>query len=282
MAEEIDRISNLIIEISPYYKKTKESAEEHKLVYDSTSEGLEPIYFWIVDKMNDFFGGNVEKIVDSFTSSPGSGHFSELMGKATKMQEESMKILGMVNNLVKAIINLIYDLKNFRIRINDYEKAKSKNPQEAKAGLLGLKQLWLDNVDIKRGRGSIHSMSYELDFATLRDAFMIANSVEEVDKMDLNERVKNILKPRIQEFFKWKEESEAEIKKRYEIEKSYLKSELESLKLYTRWAKPYLVAATRLEQKEAGRKPELVTPFNTILLELVLLGKNPVNIEKAI
>jgi len=308
MAEEVDRISKIISVINPdlYFDGSKEqvnafkklikekgfdaafeaakpkAAQEHKLVYDSTSEGLEPIYFWLVDKMNDFFGGSVEKIIDSFTSSPGSGHFSELMGKATKMQEESMKILGMVNNVVKGVLNLIYDLKNFRTRISEYEKAKSKNPEEVRAGVLALKQIWMDNVDIKRGRGSINSLAYELDFATLRDAFMIASSPEDVGRMDLNDRIKNILRPRLQEFLEWKTQSEAEIKKRYEIEKSYLKSQLESIKLYSRWAKPYLVAATRLEQKEVGRKPEMVTAFNTIRMELVLLGKSDVKVEKSI
>lgn len=308
MAEEVDNISKIIATINPdlYFDGSKEQvkafkklvkekgfevalkeaklkpAEEHKLVYDTTSEGLEPIYFWLADKMNDFFGGSVEKVVDSFTSSPGSGHFSELMGKATKMQEESMKILGMVNNVVKGVLNLIYDLKNFRTRIAEYDQAKSKKLEEAKAGMLALKQIWMDNVDIKRGRGSINSLAYELDFATLRDAFMIASSPEDVGRMDLNERVKNILKPRIQEFLEWKTQSETEIKKRYEIEKSYLKSQLEALKLYSRWAKPYLIAATRLEQKDLGRKPEMVTAFNTIRMELVLFGKNEVKVEKSI
>jgi hypothetical protein len=308
MAEEVEKISKIISIINPdlYFDGTKEQikefkqlikekgfeaalekakpkpAQEHKLVYDSTSEGLEPIYFWLVDKMNDFFGGSVEKIIDTFTSSPGSGHFSELMGKATKMQEESMKILGMVNNVVKGVLNLIYDLKNFRMRIAEYEKAKSKNPEEAKGGQLALKQIWMDNVDIKRGRGSINNLAYDLDFATIRDAFMTANSPEDITRLDLNDRVKNILRPRIQEFLEWKIQSEAEIRKRYEIEKSYLKSQLESMKLYSRWAKPYLVAAARLEQKEPGRKPEMVTVFNTIMMELILLGKNEVKVEKAI
>ena len=46
---------------------------QHTLVYDSSSETLEPVYFFILDLMNDM-GLLPEKIVDNFTSSPGSGH----------------------------------------------------------------------------------------------------------------------------------------------------------------------------------------------------------------
>jgi len=276
----VNEIAKIISEINKKYQKG--AAEEHQLIYDSASETLEPVYFWILDKMNEFFGGNVEKYVDNFVSSPGSGHFSELMGKATKMQEEAMKSLGMVNNLIKAIINLVYDLKNFQLRLLEYDKAKSKNPTEAEAGILALKQIWIDNVDIKRGNTSIKGLASQFDYAMLIDAFLTAKSVSDVDKLDVNERIKRILKPRVLEFYEWLDKSEKELRQRYELEKTYLKSELASLKLYTRWAKPYLKAASELEQSASGRRPELVKAFNTILLELVLVGKSPLKIEKLV
>jgi len=275
-----NEIAKIIGEINKKYEK--EPAEEHKLVYDSASETLEPVYFRILDKMNDFFQGEVEKYVDNFVSSPGSGHFSELMGKATKMQEESMKALGMVNNLIKAIINLVYDLKNFQLRLFEYDKAKSKNPTESEAGILALKQIWMDNVDIKRGNTSIKGLASQFDYAMLIDSFLTAKSVSDVDKLDVNDRIKRVLKPRVLEFYEWLDKSGKELRQRYELEKTYLKSELASLKLYTRWAKPYLKAAAELEQPAAGRKPELVKAFNTILLELALIGKSSVKIDKQV
>ena len=278
---EIDDISNIIQEISPFYNKKKEPSHEHKLVYDSSSETLEPVYFWILDKMGDFFKKDIEKLVDNFTSSPGSGHFSELMGKATRMQEEAMKIMQTTGVLIKSIINLVYDLKEFEILIGQYNAANSENKEEKEAGLLALKQRWMDNVDVKRGRGSINMMAQDLQFVTLRDAFMMTDSVESVDDLDLNDRVKRILKPRMQEFLLWKELSEKELKKRYSIEKTYLKNQLNSLKLYTGWAKPYLKASTQLEQKDSSN-PALVTAFNTIILELALLGKSEMKFEDAI
>lgn len=282
-----DSISSIIEKCSPYYaakkKKKMDSipAEEHKLVYDSSSETLEPVYFWILDLVKDMFP-EVEKLVDNFSSSPGSGHFGELGGRATRMQEEGMKIMGAINTVLKSVINLIYDLKEFEIRLSHYKASHSKNKEEVEAAMLSLKQMWMDNVDIKRGRGSINMMAQDLNFVTLRDAFMIVKSIEDVDKIDLNDRVKRILKPRLREFLEWKKRSEIELKKRFEIEKSYLKSQVNSLQLYTRWAKPYLLAAEKLRMQEKNREPSLVNVFNTILLELTLFGKSAVDVEQAV
>jgi len=251
-------------------KVAEDGFEEHKITYNSSTETLEPVYFWIVEKMGEL-AGKPEKLIDTFTSSPGSGHFSEMGMKATQMQDQASKILGSVNTVIKSIVNIMYDLKEFKIRLEQYSAANSKNKDEREAGILSLKQIWMDNVDVKRGRGSINMLAQDLNFVTIRDAFMIADSESSIDKLDLNDRVKRILKPRIQEFFNWKELSGKELKKRYDIERTYLKSQVSSLKLYTRWARPYLRAASLLEQKES-KNVSLVTAFNTILMELTLFS----------
>ncbi|MEM3074620.1 MAG: hypothetical protein QW727_01610 [Candidatus Pacearchaeota archaeon] len=257
-------------------------SQSHTLVYDSPTETLEPLYFWILNFLNNLFSNDVEKLSDNFTSSPGSGHFSELGSKRTAMQERVMAILGGINQVIKTIVNIVYDLKDFEIRLKHYEAANSTKKEEREAGILALKQIWMDNVDIKRGQGSINALTQgNLQFVTLRDAFMVADSVSNVDKIDLNDRVKRILKPRVAEFFEWKKLSEQELKKRFNIEKNYLRSQVNTLKLYSRWIKPYLKAAAQLEMKDA-RRPELVTVFNTMVLELTLMGKKAVDVKELI
>jgi len=262
-------------------KKAKPtSAIQHKLIYDSGTETLEPIYFWILDFMGKL-NKKVEKVVDNFASSPGSGHFSELQGKASQMQQEASRVLGTVNNILKGVLNLIYDLKEFKIRLSHYEEAKSSEPAKAEAGFLALKQIWMDKVDIQRGQGSLNAMTAgDLNFVTLRDAFLSIKSIEQIDKLDLNERVKRVLKPRMQEFLEWKKRSEQELRKRFEVEKAYLKSQVNALKLNSRWAKPYLRAAEKLTSAEhLQTNAALVTAFNTILLELVIMGTAPIGVE---
>ena len=256
--------------------------QEYKLAYDSAAETLEPVYFWILDFMKGGICREVDKLVDNFTSTPGSGHFAELGQRATVMQQQANKILGDVNVVIKSIMNLIYDLKDFQLRLKMYEDANSKDKAVKEAGIIGLKQIWMDKVDVQKGRGSINMMAQDLNFITLRDAFMIANSIQEAEKMDLNDRVKRVLAARLGEFLDWRERSEIELKKRYEIERNYLKSQINAVKMYSRWAKPYLVAAEKLRMNEySAKKPELVNVFETMYLELKLLGKSPVKVEEA-
>jgi len=249
----------------------KAPIEKHKLVYDSPSQNLEPTYFWILDYLNDEFK-STEKFRDNFSSSPGSGHFSEVGQKATLMQKEAMNMLGQANTVLRSILNIVYDLKEFELKLEPYRKLDSSDEMEKASGLISLKQVWMDNVDLKRQNGSINAMAQQLDFVTLRDAFMAAESLKHLEKIDVNERVKRILRGRLGEFFVWVKESRIQLEKRFEIEKKYLRSQVNSLRLYARWIKPYLRAAKKLEQTESSN-PGLVNAFNTVILELGIMGK---------
>lgn len=255
----------------------READAQHKLIYDSSTDTLEPIYFFILDLMNDF-GINVEKLVDNFSASPGSGHFSELGQKKSIMQQNATKVMGDINTVLRSILNLIYDLRDFRIRLKSYEDLEDKEKKDQ--ALLSLKQIWMDKVDIQKGNSSIKSMALsQAGFVTLIDAFLASKTVQDVDKLDLNQIVKRVLKPRITEFNTWLKESESELRKRYEMEKTYLKSQVASLKTYTRWARPYLIAAQKLQENSDSKDPALVSVFNTLMLELTLLGRREYKVD---
>ena len=133
-------------------------------------------------------------------------------------------------------------------------------------------------VDIKKGVGSINQLAQRLNFVTIRDAFMQANSKAEIDALDLNERVKNILTRKMEEYIGWEKYSEEELRKRHNIERSYLKTQVDSLKLYTKWAKPYLKAASKLGMHEFN-SPDIVATFNTLQMELDVSGKKEIKPE---
>ena len=261
----------------------------YKLSFDSQQAQLEPIYYWLLDWVQER-GWTMHKVVDNFMASPGSGQFSDMNMRATKMQVEGMKILGGLNQVVKSVLNLVYDLKEFELRLEHYDDAGADNSKKKEEGMLALKQIWLDNVDLKRGRGSIHQMAAEMGFTTLREAFMMANSVDDLNRMNkedekeggggiINDQVMRILIPRINEFLKWVKYSESELSKRFSIENNYLRSQVETIKLYSAWMKPYLVAAEKLRQKGFDSSSALVNAFSTSMFELQLFGSQPINVH---
>ena len=252
----------------------------YEITYDAQTNQLEPVYYWLLDFIQDA-GYNIEKLTDNFMAAPGSGNFDEYGRKLGTVQEKASTYLGAINQVTKSILQLIYDLKEFELRLKHYEKAKSKDKNEKEAGTLALKQIWLDNVDMKRGRGSIHQMSYEMGFTTLRELFMVCNSMEEIKKNELaNEQIKRILYPRMSEFLEWTKYSEKELTKRLEIEKGYLRTQVQTLKLYTSWARPYLRSAEQLRQKGFEKNPALVNAFSTSMFELTFMGQSKAKPEK--
>jgi len=258
----------------------KNPIEKHVLVYDNFSQALEPIYFWILDYIEEEYEYS-EKLSDNFVTSAGSAQFSEMGARLTRMQEEAMKMMGTAGVIVKSILNIIYDLKEFKIRLSLYDDLKSNDKQKKNAALLSLKQIWLDQVDlVKRGNTSLKGLSQQFDYVTIIDAFMVADSLDSLKKLDLNDRVKRILEQRVAEFLKWIKESEQELRKRFEVEKIYLRNQVNSVKLYARWIKPYLKAAKGLEQRANSSNAALVNAFNTTLLELTLLGKGKYKVDE--
>lgn len=246
----------------------------YKLTYETYAESLEPIYYYLLDFMNDL-GLRPKKIIDNFTSAPGSSHFSEMGQKKTIMQQQATTLLGNINTVIRSILNLVYDLKEFKIRLETYDHLRDKEYKSA--ALLSLKQVWLDKVDITRGNTSIKGLATgQGGFVTLIDAFLVINTQKDVDNIDLNDRVKRILKERLADFEIWLVESERELRKRYEIEKTYLKSQVSSLQLYTRWVKPYLKYANELEQGDT-KNPGLTKAFNRTVLQLSLFGTRKVD-----
>jgi hypothetical protein len=261
-------------------KRYKNPVWDNSLTYETSIDNLQPVYFWIIDFAPKFF--DIEKMYDNFTASPGSTYFTDLGQRATKMQEEGMKILGYVNTVIKSVLNLIYDLKEFEQLFKDYDNFKSEDPKTRQLGMLSLKQRWMSTVDAKRGMGSLDNLGHQYGFTLLRTAFMAATSVKEVDTMDINDLNKRILQPRMSEFMEWAKLSEIELRKRYAIEKSYLKNQINTLKLYTEWVKPYLSAAKQLGMSPAGTSPSIVSVFGTMILNLEILGTKEFDVEEFI
>jgi hypothetical protein len=256
--------------------KIKEAGfvDEFNLVYDAFGEGLEPHYYWILDWMRDRMGYEVDKVADFFSASEASGYFGELGQRRTLMEKRGMELLQTIGAIVKSVIQLLWDLKEFELRLGHYEKLKSKDANIREAAENSLKGIWMTEVDVKKGPSSLNALAQNLNFVTIRDAFMVANKVSDIDDIDLNERVKRILKGKVLDYLEWKKESEKELRKRYKIERAYLKNQVDAIKLYTRWARPYLLATKKLLMVEGlAGEADMVTAFDVARIDILLFGK---------
>jgi hypothetical protein len=288
----------------------------HDLIYDSFGEAMEPTYYWILDFLREQLGYNVEKTYDFFAASEASGYFGEMGQRRTALETrisgggQAPGLFGTINMVIKSIINLLYDLKTFDLRLKHYDDIKVKDPSIKKSAFEALKGIWLNEVDKTKGNAAIDVLAQQLNFITLRDAFMVVpvqdwyvpnadskkisevkeKAVKYVEKMDLTDVVKRILAPRIKEFIDWVYLSEKELRMRQSVEKAYLKAQYSALRAYTKWARPYLIATQKLipveytelleEHKELGIGPEAIpTPFHAIWFYIELMGSKAADID---
>ena len=149
------------------------------LIYDAFGEAMEPTYYWILDFVREILGYTVEKTSDFFAASEASGYFGEMGQRRTALETrvagggQAPGLFGTINMIIKSIINLLYDLKTFDLRLKHYDDIKSKDPSIKKSAFEALKGIWLNEVDKTKGNAAIDVLAQQLNFITLRDSFMI-------------------------------------------------------------------------------------------------------------
>ena len=163
----------------------KNKIREYKYVEESFGASVEPKYFWIIDFIRKF-GFTVEKHKETMGASVVSQFFGEISSRKTVMEKRGMEIMVSINGVIRSIINLLYDLREFDRRLKVYAQLKSEDAKVVSKAEQILKRVWMDEVDSKKGMASINSMAQKLEFVTLRDAFMMTASVKEIEKMEVN------------------------------------------------------------------------------------------------
>ncbi|MEK6923233.1 MAG: hypothetical protein AABW84_00850 [Nanoarchaeota archaeon] len=267
---------------------------QYSLSYDSFGISLEPMYYWFIDSLKDptfGIGYDVEKVKDTFAAAEASAFYGELGRRRTELEKRAGELMGTINMVVKSILNLIYDLKEFELRLDEYSKLHSDEYAVSNGADYALKTIWLTEVDSKKGPGSINALVQNLNYIMVRDAFFSvyipvgkADDVEKIvlkkiqDELDIPDMVKRILQGRIKEYILWREMSERELRKRYKIERTYLKSQVSSMKMYSEWARPYLIATRKLlpQELKAEDMADLPIMFNTMITYIDILAKKQI------
>ncbi|HIP66556.1 MAG TPA: hypothetical protein EYH09_00295 [Candidatus Nanopusillus sp.] len=270
---------------------------EVKLIYDQSQFRLETFYFWLVDFLRDGLKLNVEKVSDAFGASAGSFFLGNLGQRMTALLNQGKSLGETINAIARTIISILNEYKLVETRVRLYDDIKSSNPERALAAFKALKSIWMDNVDSQKGGSSLLNLRSRLSFATIADIFMMyelpsklrelyAKGViskelyEELSKRNLesleekkiiNQKVLNIVKSRLEEFYNWIELSEKEIRARRDILKAYLIHEINAFVFYTEFARPYFRLARKLLMKDYNT-PDIANVFETAIIELTLLA----------
>ncbi|MBI2133378.1 hypothetical protein HYU11_01710 [Candidatus Woesearchaeota archaeon] len=280
------------------YKFTEEMAEEHllyaprktgfptpmyrnRLVVESQSDSVESAYFWIVDHLKYDWGyTDFYKITDIFAASEQSAFFGVSEQRLAAQQEKAATYLRGISEMVKALFQIVRELRIIDERLSYYIDSYQKRPN-AQSSEITLKGIWIDQVEggVKNA-ASVYGLAQSVGFTILPDLFFrvtVADPLmidQTVDHLQFNEKVKEVLKRKLRQFYEWKKRTYEEMSTRRKFIIKYLRQHYETIKLYMGWVKPYLrnIRKLQLDQKKLD-SAEMITAFEGSMVEIEVLAK---------
>ncbi|MCW1296571.1 MAG: hypothetical protein OH319_02725 [Candidatus Parvarchaeota archaeon] len=252
------------------FEDGKALIQKWELIYDS-GDALEPFYYTATDLLRAA-GVKLVKLVDYYAFSERSQEWGQMEMKKYYQTQNAMALLKSIQDMYRSLIGMEKDLQ----RVNeclDYYKEKKGQPPD-----LVLKGIWVDFIDSRLGAGSIQVMSQQTQFFPLRDWFFVAQDVKDVDKLETNERIKNILKRKLTEYEAWKKYWKDSLEKMKKVLEERINAQQKSIELYKDWAKPLIRNVTELEQALKGNNflrwisPDIIKIGETVYSYVKLIG----------
>ncbi|MDD5499997.1 MAG: hypothetical protein PHT91_03945, partial [Candidatus Nanoarchaeia archaeon] len=232
----------------------------------SPFEKPEKFYSMVLNELRYFDLKNIQKVSQFLDASPTSGFYGDISQRKAYAKENVDKAMGIINGIIQTITKLIYSLREFDSVLDIFKKLESNDKLDVFAAEQNLRRIFLDEVDMKKGRGAMYQMqvSQGMEYVNLVDSFLTVENLKDVDDLKSNDRVKRILKGRFQEYELWKKSFKKDIVSRKEIQKQYLKSQVESLKMQLDWIKPHYAVLKQLDIKSGANNPDLLVGFDTM------------------
>lgn len=271
---------------------------KYVMIHENPNINVEQQYFWLINCLREFGFPYIDKVTDVFTVSEMSSFYGASGQKLSLAQDKVSSYLATIGKLIKDLFALVRELRIIDERLLyyrdsmgiDLEKEDEKLTEEQKkqrmrSAEIALKGLWVDMVDgVAQGQktgANILTMATQLQFTTLPDLFFSVHPKDrqEVDEVveaqagEFNKQVKNALKRKLYSYLTWKDSTYREMTNRREFNVKYLRQHYQTIRMYMNWVKPYLRHIERMQGKDPGTHPVLVSSFETTVLELEILGR---------
>ncbi len=285
-------------ELLKKYHFTEESAEEHllyaarktgfpspafreRIVVENLGGSAEAAYFWIVDHLKYDWGyTDFLKITDVYAASEQSAFFGVSEQRLSAQQEKAATYLRGISEMVKALFQIVRELRIIDERMAYYIDSYS-NKANAQSSEITLKGIWIDQVEggVKNA-ASVYGLAQSVGFSILPDLFFritVRDPVNidiVVNKLEFNEKVKEVLRRKLRQFGEWKKRTYDELNTRRRFIIKYLRQHYETIKLYMGWIKPYLrnIKRLQLDQKKL-ESADIIAAFEGSMIEIEVLAR---------
>ncbi len=261
--------------------------KRYRIIYQVFNQSIEETYFWLLEHIRHDQGyHDIIKISDTFTASEHSAFFGSAQQRIGLQQDKVSQFLATIGKMVKELFQLVRELRILDERKSYYEDSDT-NSKSSESADITLKGIWIDLVEQgSKNPASVYGMARELQFTTLPDLFFsihpkVAADVDEmVNKLEFNNKVKEVLKRKLRSYIEWKKTTYYELKNRRIFTLKYLRQHFDIIKMYMNWVKPYLRNIKRLQLSDKASSPDLIAAFEGSIIEIEILCKKlPVTTE---
>jgi hypothetical protein len=251
--------------------------KRYRLVFESFGLSIEETYFWVLGHIRqDMANPSVDKITDVFSASENSSYWGQANFRLGQQQEKVSNYLATIGRMLKDLFQIVREIRIIDERMEAYTAwTKSKSAD------VTLKSLFVELVE--RGvenRNSVYGLATSVGYSTLPDLFFNTKVYttddidKEVNKWEINENVKNVLRKKLFQFVTWKDKTEKELTARRSFLIPYLRQHWGAIKMYMNWIKPYLKSIKRLSMNEKQiDSPDIISSFETSVTEIEILSK---------
>lgn len=267
------------------FVKTEFPAPERRfrLVLEYPNFNIEQTYYWFLRYLNESWGfDKVVKVIDTNASSVGSSTFGNFQSRLGAQQGQASQYLKGVSEMIKGLFQIVRELRVIDERLQYYYDSdgdKEGINASALSSEIVLKGLWVDQVEGgAKNPGSVYGLANTIGFTILPDLFFrvrIKNREtleQDVDKIKFNEKVKEVLKRKLRQYYEWKWRTKKELQTRRNFELRYLRQHYDTIKLYMAWVKPYLRNIKRLQTYEKNMEnAHVINAFESQIIEIETL-----------
>lgn len=254
-----------------------------RLVLEYPKFNIEQTYYWFLRMYNESWGfDKVHKVIDTYASSVASSTFGNMQSRLSAQQNQASQYLKGVSEMVKGLFQIVREVRVIDERLQYYHDSdgdKGGVPESAVSSEIVLKGLWIDQVEGgAKNPGSVYGLAQTIGFTILPDLFFrikIKNRKtleKEVEKLKFNEKIKEVLKRKLRQYYEWKWRTKKELQDRRNFEIRYLRQHYDTIRMYMSWAKPYLRNIRRLQMYEKNmQNAHIINAFESQIIELETL-----------
>lgn len=262
-----------------------------RIVMEKYNMSIEEAYYWVLDNVKGmgYPPNNIYKTIDTFSASENSAFFGVSQMRLGGQQDKISGLLATMGKMIKELFQLVRELRIIDERKKYYLGSWGKDEEGNKldkgfneSDEVTLKGIWIDMVEGgSKNPSSVFGMSREVQFVSLPDLFFSTHprTAEDVDEVvekergQFNQKVKKVLKRKLAQYLRWKEETYKELCTRREFTLKYLRQHYDIIKMYMAWVRPYLKHVKRLSMDEKKMEsPDLVLSFEGSMIEIEFLA----------